>query len=98
MGNNPGSVIPHGTGGGYNKFIHPLTLTPYYNILKPEKRIGKKFVLYNGAAEYPGERRLKLSEAFADMRELGLRGPGGNRPECPDGGYSHGNNPKNHRP
>jgi hypothetical protein len=32
------------------------------------------FVLYNGAAEYPDERRLKLSEAFAEIGELGFAG------------------------
>jgi hypothetical protein len=32
------------------------------------------FVLYNGTADYPDETRLKLSEAFADMKGLGLTG------------------------
>jgi predicted transposase YdaD len=33
------------------------------------------FVLYTGAADYPDEMRLKLSEAFADLRGLGYTGP-----------------------
>jgi hypothetical protein len=32
------------------------------------------FVLYNGAADYPDETRLKLSDSFADLRELGYMG------------------------
>jgi hypothetical protein len=32
------------------------------------------FVLYNGTAEYPDEARLKLSDAFADLKGLGLTG------------------------
>ncbi|MDR0597515.1 MAG: Rpn family recombination-promoting nuclease/putative transposase, partial [Treponema sp.] len=33
------------------------------------------FVLYNGPADYPDETRLKLSDAFADLTELGYTGP-----------------------
>jgi hypothetical protein len=33
------------------------------------------FVLYNGTAEYPDETRLKFSEAFANLKELGYTGP-----------------------
>jgi hypothetical protein len=32
------------------------------------------FVLYNGLADYPDETILKLSDAFADLKELGLEG------------------------
>jgi hypothetical protein len=32
------------------------------------------FVLYNGAAEYPDETRLKLSDAFAELKELEFTG------------------------
>ncbi|MDR0597745.1 MAG: Rpn family recombination-promoting nuclease/putative transposase [Treponema sp.] len=33
------------------------------------------FVLYNGPADYPDEIRLKLSDAMADLTELGYTGP-----------------------
>jgi hypothetical protein len=33
------------------------------------------FVLYNGLAEYPDETRLALSDAFADLKDLGFTGP-----------------------
>jgi hypothetical protein len=33
------------------------------------------FVLYNGTADYPDETVLKLSDAFADVKDLGLEGP-----------------------
>jgi hypothetical protein len=33
------------------------------------------FVLYNGTADYPDETRLKLSEAFAELKGLGYEGP-----------------------
>jgi hypothetical protein len=33
------------------------------------------FVLYTGTADYPDEVRLKLSDAFADLTELGYTGP-----------------------
>jgi hypothetical protein len=32
------------------------------------------FVLYNGLAVYPDQTVLKLSDAFADVKELGLKG------------------------
>jgi hypothetical protein len=32
-------------------------------------------VLYNGPADYPDEIRLKLSDSFADLAELGYTGP-----------------------
>jgi hypothetical protein len=32
------------------------------------------FVLYNGAADYPDETWLKFSDAFADVKDLGLTG------------------------
>lgn len=33
------------------------------------------FVLYNGTADYPDETRLKLSDAFEDLTEMGLKRP-----------------------
>jgi hypothetical protein len=32
------------------------------------------FVLYNGVADYPDETRLKLSDAYADLKDLGFTG------------------------
>jgi hypothetical protein len=50
-----------------NKDIYKSKLV---NIPRPEC-----FVLYNGLADYPDETILKLSDAFADIEDLGFNGP-----------------------
>jgi hypothetical protein len=56
----------------YEKIINNKDMykTRLVNIPRPEC-----FVLYNGTADYPDETILKLSDAFTDLKETGLKRP-----------------------